>query len=216
MTFLEAVNFVLLRLRQSTVSGWDANDYSKLIGQFVNEAKREVEDAHEWHALRTYALSALIGSGSETAEFSGTNQRTRIIQIFNNTNDTPMHALPRNEIVRRRNIGTTTTARPDFYSMSGFDNQGRVRIELWPSSDDSYVITMDAIVPQDDLDNNNTMITVPPDPVKLRALALALAERGDDGGQPYTQAMREYDIALTDAVSRDKDNGPYHEAWIVV
>ena len=216
MTFLEAVNAVLLRLRQSEVNGWDANDYSKLIGQFVNEAKREVEDAHEWHALRTYGLSALVGDGSETAEFTGTTQRTRIIQLFNGTDDTPMVAMPRNEIVRRRNIGTTTKAQPYFYAMSGYNSSGEVKVELWPTSDASYSITMDAIVPQADLDSNNAMIEVPPDAVKLRALALALGERGDDGGQGFAQVMREYDIALTDAVNRDKDNGPYHEAWVVV
>ncbi len=215
MTYLEAINAVLLRLRQSQVSSWDANDYSKLIGQFVNEAKREVEDAHEWHALRTYALSALIGNGSEAADFSDTNQRTRIVQVFNNTEDAPMYQKPRNQIVRLRNVGTTTTGCPSFYAGGGFTATGQIRLELWPTSDGSYTITLDAIVPQDDLTENNTMIKVPPNPVKLRALALALAERGDDGGQPFAQVMQEYNIALTDAVNRDKDNGPHHEAWVV-
>ena len=215
MTFLEAVNAVLLRLRQSEVSGWDANDYSKLIGQFVNEAKREVEDAHEWHALRTTKSGSVVADDTEV-EFADTTQRTRIIQVFNDTDDSLMRPRPRNWIIKQRNIGTTTTAKPCNYAMGNYGATGTVKLELWPSSDAAYDLTLDAIIPQTDLATNNNMIEVPPDPVKLRALALALGERGDDGGQSFAQVMREYDTALTDAVNRDKDNGPYHEAWIVV
>lgn len=215
MTYLEAVNAVLLRLRQSEVSSWDASNYSKLIGQFVNEAKREVEDAHEWHALRTTIDAAIVVDATEVI-FNGTSQRTRIIQVFNATNNTLMYPRERNWIIKQRNLGTQTTAEPTYYSMGTYNSEGEIKLELWSTSDGAYDLTLDAIVPQNDLAENNTMITIPPDPVKLRALALALAERGDDGGQPFAQVMQEYNIALTDAVNRDKDNGPYHEAWVVV
>lgn len=214
MTYLEAVNAVLLRLRQSEVSSWDASNYSKLIGQFVNEAKREVEDAHEWHALRTTKPASIVADDTE-AEFSGTSQRTRIIQVFNDTDDSLMYPRERNWIIKQRNIGTTTSSQPCNYAMGNYGTAGAVKLELWPTSDAAYDLTLDAIIPQNDLVTNNDMIEVPPDAVKLRALALALAERGDDGGQPFAQVMQEYNIALTDAVNRDKDNGPYHEAWVV-
>ena len=214
MTFLEAVNAVLLRMRQSPVSAWDASDYSKLIGQFVNEAKREVEDAHEWHALRT-TISDTISAAETTATFGGTSERTRIIEVYNATDTTWLHRKPRNRIIWHRNVGTTTSGKPCFYSLGGYNASGELQIELWPTSDGSYSLTLDCINPQADLSTNTTRITVAPEPVKLRALALALAERGDDQGQPFAQVMQEYQIALTDAVNRDKDNGPDHEAWVV-
>ncbi len=216
-TYLETVNAVLLRLRLSQVASWDASDYTQLIGQLVNEAKREVEDAHEWHALRTEIDASVVADDtSVTFTATATSERTRIIQVFNDTDDIPLYQKPRNRIIYLRNVGTTTNSRPDFYALSGYDSSGNITLELWPTCDGAYTLTLDCINPQADLSENATRISVAPEPVRLRALALALAERGDDQGQAFVQVMNEYQIALTDAVNRDKDNGPYHEAWVVV
>ena len=53
MTYLQLVNSVLRRLREDEVTTVGQNAYSKLIGEFVNDAKRTVEDAYDWTALRT-------------------------------------------------------------------------------------------------------------------------------------------------------------------
>ena len=57
MTYLELVNKVLRRLRESeatTVGGTgNVNVYPRLIGDYVNEAKAQVEAAWDWSALRT-------------------------------------------------------------------------------------------------------------------------------------------------------------------
>jgi hypothetical protein len=45
MTYLELVNDVLVRLRETTVSSVSETSYSSLIGKFVNDAKRQIEDA---------------------------------------------------------------------------------------------------------------------------------------------------------------------------
>lgn len=51
MTYLELVNDVLIRLREQTVSTVSLTTYSTLIGKFVNDAKRQIEDAYDWNAL---------------------------------------------------------------------------------------------------------------------------------------------------------------------
>ena len=40
MTYLQLVNSVLRRLRENEVDSVNQNNYSKLIGEFVNDAKR--------------------------------------------------------------------------------------------------------------------------------------------------------------------------------
>ena len=52
MTYLEAINKVLRRLREDEVPSPDSTAYSKLIGDFVNDAKRLVEDSWNWSGLR--------------------------------------------------------------------------------------------------------------------------------------------------------------------
>ena len=44
-TYLDLVNNVLIRLRETTVSSVGDTPYSSLIGVLVNDAKREIEDA---------------------------------------------------------------------------------------------------------------------------------------------------------------------------
>ena len=45
MTYLQLVNSVLRRLREDEVTTVGQTSYSKLIGEFVNDAKRTVEDS---------------------------------------------------------------------------------------------------------------------------------------------------------------------------
>jgi len=42
MTYLDIVNKVLIRLREDEVSAVSQTAYSKLIGEFVNDALRQV------------------------------------------------------------------------------------------------------------------------------------------------------------------------------
>ena len=51
MTVLELVNDVLVRLREPVVTTYNETTYSTLIAKFINDAKRQVEDAFSWNAL---------------------------------------------------------------------------------------------------------------------------------------------------------------------
>ena len=53
MTYLQLINNVLKRLRESEVDTANETEYSALIGAFVNDAKQIVEASHSWSALRT-------------------------------------------------------------------------------------------------------------------------------------------------------------------
>jgi hypothetical protein len=53
MTYLQIINAVLRRLRETEVTDVNETDYSKLIGEYVNSVKKEVEAAWDWNALRT-------------------------------------------------------------------------------------------------------------------------------------------------------------------
>ena len=57
MTYLELVNDVLVRLREPVVTTVSETTYSALIGKFVNDAKRSIEDAFAWNVLGQSCLS---------------------------------------------------------------------------------------------------------------------------------------------------------------
>lgn len=212
MTLIQAINRVLVRMREDEVSNPASTSYSKLIAQFVNDAKREIENAHAWASLKTLVDASVVAADTSVS-FTGTNKRTRIVDIYNDTDDQKMIPRTREQIIRYRETGNSQSGRPDWWAYAGHNANGHISIELWPTSDGSYTLTADCLIPQEDIANGDTEITVPGEPVYLRALALALAERGDDQGQSYAQIMNEYQMALNDAVVQDKDNSRYDDSW---
>ena len=53
MTYLNIMNNVLRRLREEEVNSVTESTYSKMAGDFINDAKTIVGEATDWSALRT-------------------------------------------------------------------------------------------------------------------------------------------------------------------
>ena len=53
MTYLNIMNNVLRRLREEEVSTVTESTYSKMAGDFINDAKTIVAEAADWSALCT-------------------------------------------------------------------------------------------------------------------------------------------------------------------
>ena len=65
MTYLELVNDVLVRLREPVVTTFNETTYSTLIGKFVNDAKRQIEDAFACNVLvQTITLTTVANTSS--------------------------------------------------------------------------------------------------------------------------------------------------------
>ena len=86
MNYVQLVNSVLRRLRETEVSSVSDNAYSKLIGEFVNDAKRQVEDAYAWNAL-SETLTAVTADGIFNYVLVGSGQRFRVIDVLNDTSN---------------------------------------------------------------------------------------------------------------------------------
>ena len=82
MTYLELVNDVLIRLRETTVSTVSETTYSALIGKFVNDAKRQIEDSYNWNCL-TQTITVTTTSGTSSYALTGAGQKFRINDAIN-------------------------------------------------------------------------------------------------------------------------------------
>ena len=67
MTYLEAINSVLRRLREDQANTALESSYSALIGDLVNDAKRIVEQSWNWSSLRN---DIVFNTVSGTSEYS--------------------------------------------------------------------------------------------------------------------------------------------------
>ena len=86
MNYIELVNDVLIRLRESEVENVTSTPYSKLIGKFINDAKRLVEDSYQWNAL-SETLTVTTANDLFNYVMTGSGQRFKVIDVINSEDD---------------------------------------------------------------------------------------------------------------------------------
>lgn len=211
MTYLELVNSVLIRLREGEVSSVSDNDYSKLIGEFVNDAKRNVEDAYNWNAL-TETLSAQTANGVFNYVLVGSKTRFRVLSVINDTSNWFMGYKTGMEMDDLYLNQSVLTGAPRYYNFNGVDNNGDTQVDVWPKPDGVYDLRFNLIIPQEKLTANSTKLLVPAEPVIQLAYAKAIAERGEDAGFAASEAYALYKQSLTDHISIEA--GHYQEEYL--
>jgi hypothetical protein len=212
MNYIQLVNSVLRRLRETEVSSVNDNAYSKLIGDFVNDAKRNVEDAYNWNSLSD-TLTAVTATGIFNYVLVGSGQRFRVIDVLNDSSD----VIVRNASTRWMNqqflLNPTQAGTPQYYNFNGTDSAGDTQVDLFPVPNGVYNIRFNVILPQPLLDSDADNLLVPSEPVIFLAYAKALAERGEDGGLASNEAYGLYKTSLADAIALEAGRYFEEETW---
>jgi hypothetical protein len=207
-TYLTLVNDVLTRLRESTVSSVDENDYSALIGKLVNDAKREVEDAWDWEALaETYTVTTSNGTTSYALTSAG--DRSRIHFGYNTTNRIFLTERPHEYFVANIDLAASTVyGIPSYWGTDGLDSSGDLKVKIFPVPNTTYTIKFDAYTPEPELSNDTDSTSLPSRPIALLAWAKAIEERGEDGGVNVSSQYAVAKQALADAISIEANRRP--------
>lgn len=210
--YLELTNDVLIRLREPEASSVSDNAYVKLIARYVNDSKRQVEDAYNWNAL-SETLSAVTATDIFSYVLEGTGQRFRVIDVLNDTSNYVM----RNATTRWMNdmflIANPAKGAPMYYNFNGTDTNGDTLIDVFPIPNGVYNLRFNVIRPQVELAANSDKLLVPHEPVILGALARAQAERGEDGGVQSAETYALYKQSLADAISLESARYVEEECW---
>jgi len=212
-TYLDMVNNVLTRLREPTVSSVQDNSYSKLIGVYINDAKREVEDAYDWNSLTT-TLTANTTDSLFNYILTGSGTRFRVIDVLNDTNDTQMNYAATVWMDKQFLLVQSGKGAPAYYNFNGVDVNGDTQVDVYPIPDGVYVLRFNLIVPQVDLSGDTDRILVPPHLVNMLAYAKAIAERGEDSGILSSEAYQLYRLSLADAVAIERNRYLEEVVWV--
>ena len=212
-TYLELVNETLVRLREPEVTAVTDNAYSKLIGRFVNDAKRQVEDSYTWNAL-SETLTVTTSANLFNYVLTGIGQRFKVIDVINSESDWFLNY----ETTRKMdelflNSGTVLVGAPDRYNFNGVDNNGDTQVDLYPIPDGVYDIYFNVIKPQAEFTAASTQIKVPSEPVIFLAYAKALNERGEDNGVNSVEAYELYRQSLSDHIAAEANRYPEELIW---
>jgi len=209
VTVLNVVNKVLTRLRESKASALADSDYALLVLDLVNDAKREVEDAFNWSSIKdTISLQMTAGQTTVSVADGGskeTTERTRIVQVYNLTEDCYLRQRTR-EHIRVLANENNDQGNPDFFAINGVDSNQRLSLEIWRPPEATNTMEITVYNPQEDFTSGDEdeLILAPWRPIYLRALQLAIRERGDDSGLSSPEAFAEYMTALNDAIAYEQ------------
>ena len=212
-TYLETVNNVLRRLREPTVSSVNESNYSAMIGVFVNDAKREVEDAHDWNVLSD-TLTANTSAGIFNYVLVGSGNRFRVIDVLNDSNDTEIRYAPTKWMNKQFLLTQSQSAAPLFYNFNGVDSNYDTQVDIYPIPDTVYALRFNLIIPQADLTSDGTRILVPPHLVSMLAYAKAIAERGEDGGNLSSEAYALYKMSLANEIAIERNRYEEEMNWV--
>jgi len=215
MTYLELVNDVLIRLRETTVSTVSETSYSSLIGKFVNDAKRQIEDAFAWNVLGT-TITLSTTSGTYSYSLTGSGQKFQVIDVLNVTSNIRMSNLDFATMNRYQNFSTPVNGIPTYYSFDGVDGNYDTKVTLYPRPDGVYSIPFSLTVPQATLSSDSTVVAVPDVLVAQNAYARALIERGEDGGTNSSEAFLLYKAMLSDYIALEGTRYPENQEFIAV
>lgn len=214
MTYLEIVNAVLRRLRETEASTVAESDYSQLVGDFVNDAKRLVEEAWDWSALRTTQNITTIAGTNEYA-LKDFGVRSEVFQVFNETEQYVLRKQPLAQI-REKELSGVDNDDPYFYALSGTDANGDIKIRLFPTPDSTATVSVYGVKRTADLVNDSDETDVPSQLIILWAYSYALIERGETGGQSGAEQAVFANKALTDAIALDAGMHSDELVWTTV
>lgn len=219
MTFLELVNKVLLRLRESpvaTVQGsGNSNMYARLIGEFVNEAKAQVESAWDWSALRT-TLTATTTAGVFSYELNGAKNSAKLLDVINDTANIFMTPKDSKWFDDKFLNVTPLSGVPQNYNFNGVSNDLDLLVDVYPIPDGVYNLRFNFTLRDSVLSADADKLYVPSRPVILMATAMAIEERGEDGGQASVNAYAAARSALADEIALDAARQPEDTIWYTV
>ena len=213
-TFLELVNDVLVRLREPEVSTVNENTLSKIVGKMVNDAKRQVEDAYNWNAL-TATLTAVTIPAVFNYALVGIGNRFKVIDVWDSTSASTLSPVSTRQMNQNFLLGNTTATigAPSEYNFNGVSSLGDAQVDIWPVPDRAYTLFFNLYIPQEALAADADQMLVPKEPVILLAKAMALVERGEDGGLSNSEAYGIYKSSLSDAIAIESSRYPDEDSW---
>lgn len=218
MTQIEMINKILLRLREDPVTTVIENDYAKLIGAFINDAKADLEDInHGWSAYEQEIDVSILADGTRTYDLAATNDRSFLMRsgrpgfdqvplAYDVTANEAGQLIdcPLKTLHRTRALTNTINdvERPYVFAVEADTDVGDGwKITLLWGANTARTWRTYWYVPQEDLTldgtDDNTNLVLPNRPIELRALAYAINEReiAQDPASQKAWARSEMSIA---------------------
>lgn len=216
LTYLQLVNRVLARLRESAVATVSETIYSTFISTLVNQVKSEMEQAYYWNSLRdTYAINT--SEGITSYSFTGAGPEAVVLEGWNTTSPSPLDRGT-NADFNAWFFGTTSplTGPTTNFIPAGVSVDYDLKIDIYPVPEaTTQALKFNVYKPQADLSDPADVALVPQSVLIEETIARAMNERGDDGAAKplpgQTWIMVEL---LSSAIAREAGHDDSEMNWV--
>jgi len=207
MTYLNLMNNVLRRLREEETTSVTNTTYVKMVGDFINDAKKIVEEATDWSALRD-TLVVTTTASDNSYSLTGSSDNVKVMSVLNDTKNCFMNYQTKDWFNEQIYLVNQSEGAPLYYTYNGLDANGDTEVLVSPKPDGVYSLRFNVIKRQADLSANTDAMLVPAMPVVHLAVALLARERGETGGTSTAEYFAIADKFLSDAVAIDAAKHP--------
>ena len=215
MTYLELVNNVLRRMREDPVSSLYENSQSAVVADFINDARRHVEESHDWSTLFT-DFTFNTAASDKLYSLTDTQNRATVVDVRNLTSMGFLVYVPSQWIRRSEMIQNPGESTPTKYTIDGVDANGDTQIQLWPIPDGIYSMSVRLVQRSGDLTLEGSTTNLPHMPIIHMAHMLAASERGDVSAGDIQMLAAQASKSLNDAIQYDMARQPENNIWAPV
>ena len=212
ITYLAAVQQILSRLRERTVSSVSETEYSKLLGHLLNDAREEVENAWNWASLQS-TLTVNTVASTDTYEVDGTQNLSTFTSVTNDTQKSFLTQATTDQFKRWFLNTPVLEGVPSYYTFNGLATDGDTNVKLYPVPDGVYSLSFNVTQRGIELTSDADLLHTPMRPTLLLAYAKAVEERGEDGGVGSGAAYGMANRSLADAIAMDAQKNPDYLIW---
>jgi len=207
MTYLNLMNNVLRRLREEETTSVTGTTYVKMVGDFINDAKKLVEEATDWSALRD-TIVVTTAASDNSYSLTGSSDNVKVMSVLNDTKNCFMNYQTKDWFNEQIYLLNASEGAPLYYTYNGLDANGDTEVLVNPKPDGVYSLRFNVVKRQADLSTSTDVILVPAQPVIHYAVALLARERGETGGTSTAEYFSIADKYLSDAIAIDAAKHP--------
>ena len=211
-TYKQLVNNILIRLREREVDSINENSYSKLVGLFVHDAIEMVESAWSWSNLRE-TMTVTTQDGVFSYALTDFGDKSTVLDVINDTGNCFMQYQTAHWFNNIYLNSDPAKGSPNYYSFNGLSDLGDTQVDIYPIPNGAYTLNFNVIKRSPDILNDDDTVKVPFLPVQALAYAMALEERGEDGGMSAVSAKALSSVYLSDAIALDANKHPEELIW---
>ena len=149
-------------------------------------------------------------------ELNGAQNNAKVLDVWNDTSNIELQYQTSRWFNQEFLMAVPQVGVPVYYNFNGISTDRDLQVDIYPIPDAVYDLRFNFTLRNLPLENDADTTVLPTRPIILLATAMAIEERGEDGGQQSIYAYAAANSALADEIAFDAARHPEDTIWYSV